>query len=179
MKGFSLLRSTNCRRANTDSNTISIGYASLRRRSMVVHDLPSLRKLAKYEREQSVRRLAVGHSQLPGTADEGRIRAQDLDAQAGEFQLSHLMPGARIGRAITFNRGLPSATFFRAGKERELRRIPVACHEGFQIVLVPRLLLRAEDVLHGSFGSAVTPWDLGLGLIAHCEQHDLQSAKEE
>src|ERR1700746_3209045 len=37
-----------------------------------------------------------------------------------------------------------------AGEERDVRAIPVAAHEVFQVMLVPGLLLRVQNSLHRS-----------------------------
>ena len=50
-------------------------------RRVVVDYFPSVGKFAEYQGEDSVRRLAVGHGQVPCTADEGGLRSKHLDPQ--------------------------------------------------------------------------------------------------
>src|SRR5271170_6079223 len=153
---------------------------SLRRRSMVVHNLPSLGKLAEHEREQTLRRLALGHRQLPRTAHKGRVLTQHLDAQAGEFQLPHFVPGTSIHREITVHCCLPSVMLFGAREEGQLRRIPIARHKTLEIVPVPGFLLLAQDALNGFPVVAVgTLRVLGRGSITGREEHDQAERKRE
>ena len=44
---------------------------------------------------------------------------------------------------------------FGAGEECQLRRIPIARHEAFQIVAIPRLLLRVQHTLDLTLRAAV------------------------
>src|SRR5579863_10403163 len=138
---------------------------------MIVNNLPAIGKLAKNQRKQSLRRLAVGHSQLPSATYKGSDLTQDLDAQAGEFEFSHFVPGASIGSEITLHRCLPSVMLFCSREKSEVRRIPVPCHEAFQVVLVPGFLLLMQHALDGSgFGTIFALVDLRIGLMARCNQ---------
>src|ERR1700693_4311081 len=147
---------------------------------MVMHNLPSPGKLAEHQREQPPRRLAVGHRQLPRATHKGRVLAQNYDAQAGEFQLPHLVPWTVVGREITFNRCLPSVVLLRSRKKRQLRRIPVALHEALEIVPVPGFLLYAQYVLNGfRIVPIAARHILGKRAITGCEEHDRQTAGRE
>src|ERR1035437_3338687 len=59
------------------------------------------------------------------------------------------MPRTRIRCSIAVQRRLPSTGLFGASKEGQFRGVPVARHEAVEVVLVPGILLRAEDVLDG------------------------------
>ncbi len=78
--------------------------------------------------------------------------AEDFNTQVGEIELAHFVAGTGVGGAIAVEGGLPSASFFCVGKEREVGRIPVSGHEGVEIVTVPGVLLDEEDVLDGGAG---------------------------
>ena len=115
-------------------------------------DLPAVGEFAEDQGEAAVRSFAGRQGQVPGAADEGRFRAEDFNTKIREIQLPHLVARAGVGGAITIERGLPSAGLFGVGEEREVGRIPVAGHEGVEVVMVPGVLLVEEDVLDGGAG---------------------------
>jgi hypothetical protein len=60
----------------------------------------------------------------------------------------------------------------RTRKERQLRRIPVARHESFEITPIPRFLLRAQYLLDGSLRTVF------IGRVHRSLATDVRSAKE-
>lgn len=76
------------------------------------------------------------------------------------------MPRTRVSRPVTIQRSLPSLIFFCSRKKREVRRLPVAGHESIQIVPIPGLLLRAENLFH-----------LGLRTCRLCNQQSWKAKK--
>src|SRR5579862_3177399 len=58
---------------------------------------------------------------------------------------------------------LPSSGLFGAGKESQVRRVPVTGREGVEVVMVPGVLLGAEDLLDGSVGTIGDPARRGGG----------------
>jgi hypothetical protein len=57
------------------------------------------------------------------------------------------MTRARVRGAIAAKRGLPALVFARSGEKSQLWRIPVARHKSFEIMPIPRILLRSQDAL--------------------------------
>src|SRR5258708_28664102 len=52
-----------------------------------------------------------------------------------------------VRSAIAAKRGLPALVFARTGEKSQLRRIPVASHESFEVMPIPRILLSSQDAL--------------------------------
>src|SRR5580704_15753089 len=86
---------------------------------------------------------------MPCAAHEGRVLTEDLDTEGGEFQPAHLMAGTGIRGFVAVERRLPAAGLLGSGEESQVGRVPVTGHEGVEVVMVPGLLLGAEDVLDG------------------------------
>ena len=92
------------------------------------------------------------------SADERRLRSQHLDLQVLELQLAHFGIRRLVFLAIALQRRLPAVGFGSAGKESQGRRVPVARHESFQVMLVPGLdLRRAAPLESRPPGSARMP----------------------
>ncbi len=83
------------------------------------------------------------------SADERGVWAEHLYSQIGKIQLAHFVAGTRVRRLVAVDRGLPAFGLFRARKEGQVGRIPVARHEGVEIVAIPGVLLSVEDLLDG------------------------------
>ena len=113
-------------------------------------DFPSLGELAKNEREQAVRSLAIGYGEVEFSAHEGRVWPQHLDSQVAEFELAHLVARALIVFLVAVESGLPSLGFMGSGEKGQLGRIPIPGHETFQIPPVPCGLLRFNHLSNGS-----------------------------
>ncbi|MBI3232960.1 MAG: DUF2309 domain-containing protein, partial [Bacteroidetes bacterium] len=79
--------------------------------------------------------------------------ANGIDGDFLECQLAHLFAFALILLLVTIERPLPASHFRAAGIEAQLRRLPVADHEAFQVALVPGDNLIVEDFLDGAFGA--------------------------
>src|ERR1017187_8775527 len=86
---------------------------------------------------------------MPGATDESRLWPQHFDAQVGELQRSHLMAGTRIGRLIAVQGRWPSTGLLGAGEESQVGGVPVSRHESVKVVMIPCVLLGAQDVFNG------------------------------
>src|SRR6516165_9517168 len=89
---------------------------------------------------------------MPFATHEGRVCPERFNPQIREFELAHLVAGTLIGRFIAIHSFLPSVTFVRSREERQFRRLPVSGHEGVEVVMVPRILLRSENLFYGRLG---------------------------
>ena len=127
---------------------------------MVVNNLPPIAKLPKNQCEFSSRILPLRHSQMPGPSHERPLRPQHLNPQIGKIQLPHGVTRTVIRRAISLVRSLPPASLFCSREECEIRRIPIPRHEAIEIMPIPRLLLRRQDMLDRGFGiGSIGVWD--------------------
>ena len=146
------------RRCQSQSNIaahapiVSILGHSIGSGGVVVDDFPAAEKLAEDQRKQAVRSFAIGHLQMPGAADEGGFRSKHLDLQVGEIQRSHFMSRTVVGGPIAIQGRLPAAGLFTAGKECQFGGVPIACHEAVKVVMIPGILLVAQDMLNGGLG---------------------------
>ncbi len=127
------------------SSLFGHGRVQLFRTRVIVNDPPSLRKLAEDQREYSRRLLAVRHHQMKPAAHERRINPERFYLQIAERQRSHRISIGLIPLPIPIQRRLPPFCLRRAGKESQLWRIPVAGHELFQVVTVPRVYLILQN----------------------------------
>ena len=97
-----------------------------------------------------MRRLAVGHRQMPLSEHEPCFRAQQFDAQIRKTQAfpSHV---PRLRRSRDSGPSWPAIhrAPLRRRKNVSCGRVPVAGHEGFEIVTVPGFLLGDDDMLDG------------------------------
>ncbi len=76
------------------------------------------------------------------SADEGRVRSQQIDIQIVEVELAHLFAFALVALSVMIQRGLPARGCVRAREEGQIRRAPISPHETFEIMRVPRVYLR-------------------------------------
>src|SRR5207237_2577592 len=104
---------------------------------MIVHDLPSVVRLFHQQREESVRRVALLHREVPGAAHERCVVCDDVDGYVGERERAHLFPFTLILFAIAIERRLPAVRHVRAAEERQVRRVPVALHVRFEVAAIP------------------------------------------
>ena len=125
--------------------SLATGRLQLFRTRVIVNNPPSLRKLAEDQREYSRRLLAVRHHQMKSAAHERRINPERFYLQIAERQRSHRISIGLIPLPIPIQRRLPPFRLRRAGKESQLRRIPVAGHELFQVVTIPRVYLILQN----------------------------------
>src|ERR1700728_3865494 len=61
------------------------------------------------------------------------------------------MARAGIRCPVAIQRRLPACGLLAARKESQVWRVPVARHEAVQVVMIPRVLLRAQNVLNDVF----------------------------
>jgi len=80
-------------------------------------NLPAVRKLTEEQREQSVRRFPILHSELPSSPHEGGIGRERRYLEIRKPKLSHLVALALISFAIALKGSLPACSHIRAGEE--------------------------------------------------------------
>src|SRR5580692_681274 len=85
---------------------------------------------------------------MPGPARKSCIRSELLNVQVGELELSHLLAFALVLIAIPLSGRLPPGCFLCSREERQIWRVPVTGHEGFEITAVPGFLLPMQNLLN-------------------------------
>ncbi len=79
-------------------------------------------------------------------AHEGGVGSHQVYVQVVEVELTHFFALSLIALAVMIERGLPALGRIRAGEERQVRRAPVSLHEAFEIVGVPGVYLRLQQM---------------------------------
>src|SRR5579859_1251378 len=89
---------------------------------------------------------------MPLTAHEGGVRTEDLYLYIPEFELAHLPAALLVALAIALQCRVPALRACAAGEEDQVGRLPIACHEAFEVALIPRGDLLVEHLANGDFG---------------------------
>jgi len=85
------------------------------------------------------------------TAHKGRVGSQQIHIEIIEVELAHFFALSLIALPVMIERGLPALGRIGAGEEGQIRRAPVSLHEAFQIVGIPGVHLRLQQMADRQF----------------------------